>query len=585
MEEEEEIDPETILELFTQGINSDIVQEKIFTAENMWLIAAALGPENTRSKLLPFLSQGQVNFDAEVQSIIARQLGIFVKYVGGSQYAHVLLTPLKQYLATEDTFVREKAIRSVVSVCSQISTSSSDTIVMNLFNDLFLQQTDKSATLRISACILLPDLYDLVSDLNKAKLRRYFISCTRKEETPILRRAALHSIPALLNVMKQNVVMNEVVRQILEKNVNDDDESVRVMIPGCLPAAAAKVLSNDRQNILVPIARTLSKDSSWWVRANMAKALSMLVPYFASDLIGSDIGSIILYLLRDLDPEVKTAAVLCCKQSIEYLAKVPQFFNDSIIPEITELSNDRFKQVREEVAKDILIFTKITDEEIEVEQLYPVMVSLLSDNERDIVIALLRSLKTYFTEVDSYAVTQAIFPKLLEISTKVDFRIKIEIIQMFCSFLQYINQEAFTEQIIPVIQNWMEDSVFIVRDEICKVLPDIIIRNPEAKDFIISTLMKLNYSPIYSVRQSSLSAVWNLCNVLSAEDLSERVLPSVILMASDQVPNVRILAAKTLVKLLNFADEKGKIQVNVILKLLKNDSDPDVRYFADQANV
>ena len=573
------IDSGQILSLFKEGIKAESIHERLFTAGNMWLIAAALGPEHTRCDLIPFLNQ-ENNFEGEIKAIIAEQLGDFVKYVGGPTYASVLIPPLKSLIDSEENFVRQKAIDSMANVCASIPGTSRDSTITNLIMNLFQAPFTTSRT---AGCALMPKLYDMVTDQSKAKLRRGFITCTR-DETPIVRRAALHAIPPLCNVLKQTVILGEIIRVALTERLNDDDESIRVMIPECLPAVASKIPNAEKYSVIVPLAKALTKDNSWWVRANMAKALSELVPYFSSDLIGSDIGATILFLLRDFDPEVKTAACGCCKQIVDVLVKTPSYFIDTVLPEIAELSFDKFKQVREEVAADILYFSRITGDAVAREKLFPILCSLIDDRERDVVIAALKGLRQNFTTIDSYAVTHAVLPKLIEIATKEDFRIKIEIIDLLCLFLPYVTPEAIPKQIVPLIRQWLRDPNFAVREEISKTLPNIIlvIHTPEVTDIILEVIISLIYDPTYSIRQAALFSMYYISDVLSKEENSEKILPSVLLMASDKIPNVKLLCAKVLIKLKTAVTQKGVAQINLCLKVLRKDSDSDVVFFASQ---
>lgn len=575
--EKSQIDSQAILSLFTEDIKTNSIHERLFTAGNMWLVAAALGPEKTRSELIPFLMQDN-HFEGEIKAIIAEQLGDFVKYVGGPQYAACIINPLKNLIDSDEVFVREKAIESLAIVCSSVPVSSRDTIITNLLTQLFQAPY---ITSRIAGCSLLPKVYEMVTDQNKAKLRRGFIACTRFE-TPIVRRAALHAVQVLTSILNQNVVLSEIVRQVLTERLNDDDESIRVMIPDCLPAVVAKIANTERHSVLVPLARALTKDSSWRVRANLAKTLPQIGPYFAADLVSSDIGAIILFLLRDFDPEVKTAACGCCKQIVDVLVKVPTYFNDVVLPEIITLSMDKFEQVREEVAADILAFARVTGESVAREKLYPILCALIEDENRDVVIAALKNMGSNFTMIDSYSVTQVVLPNLIEIATKKDFRVEMEIIDLLELFLPYVTPEAIPKQIIPLIREWLRDIAFAVREEICKSLPGIIsvINNPEITEMILELLVSLIYDPTYSIRQSALMAIYYISDVLSNDENTEKVLPSVILMSSDPIPNVRILCAKVLVKLKKCVNTKGISQINLSLKLLRKDSDKDVKYFA-----
>jgi serine/threonine-protein phosphatase 2A regulatory subunit A len=380
----------------------------------------------------------------------------------------------------------------------------------------------------------------------------------------------------------QAVILTEIIRQGLTERLNDDDESIRQMIPECLPSIAARISVSERHRVVIPMARMLVKDSSWWVRRNMARSLPSLVPQFVSDFFGSDIGALILFLLRDLDPEVKMEACSSCARIVHILVKGTNYFNDSLLSDIIDLATDRFKQVRETVATDLLVFARITGESIAKEKIYPILVQLVADSERDVVIAALKGLRVNFASLDSYAVTQAILPKLLEIATKGDFRVRIEIIRSFCLFVPYITTEAFSAQVLPLILHWLQDSIYQVRREIAEALAGVIriVEENEVRNEIFQMLTRLNYSPHFAVRQASLLVTWHVCEVIPRRLVTEKMLGSVMLLGVDPVPNVRLLAAKIMVKIRGYVDARGIGQIDRGLKMLRNDADPDVKYFA-----
>ena len=56
--------------------------------------------------------------------VIAEELGKFVPFVGGSEYAHTLLIPLEILSAVEETVVREKAVESLNLVAAELPDAS-----------------------------------------------------------------------------------------------------------------------------------------------------------------------------------------------------------------------------------------------------------------------------------------------------------------------------------------------------------------------------------------------------------------------------------------------------------------------------
>lgn len=62
----------------------------------------------TNHSLDPFDETDSVEDEDEVLTALSEELGRFVEYVGGPEYAHVLLSPLENLAAIEEPLVREK---------------------------------------------------------------------------------------------------------------------------------------------------------------------------------------------------------------------------------------------------------------------------------------------------------------------------------------------------------------------------------------------------------------------------------------------------------------------------------------------
>ena len=88
----------------------------------------------------------------------------------------------------------------------------------------------------------------------------------------------------------------------------------------------------------------------------------------------------------------------------------------------------------------------------------------------------------------------------------------------------------------------------------------------------------------YLFRMTVLYSICGLAPIMGPGPLSATMLPIVVRMASDPVPNVRFNAAKTLQQLMPLLEASivGE-HVTPTLTQLTSDSDSDVRYFSTQA--
>jgi serine/threonine-protein phosphatase 2A regulatory subunit A len=88
-------------------LRSEDVQLRLNAIHSIPTIALALGPDRARSELIPFL-QDSLDDEDEVLLALAEELGKdFEQYIGGKQFAHLLLGPLESLSAVEETLVRD----------------------------------------------------------------------------------------------------------------------------------------------------------------------------------------------------------------------------------------------------------------------------------------------------------------------------------------------------------------------------------------------------------------------------------------------------------------------------------------------
>jgi serine/threonine-protein phosphatase 2A regulatory subunit A len=107
------MDPSSLhpLAILIDELKSEDVVLRLNAIRRLSTIALALGEERCREELVPFLMESLDDED-EVLLALAEELGNFVEYVGGPPYAHLLLNPLENLAAVEETLVRDK-VRSV----------------------------------------------------------------------------------------------------------------------------------------------------------------------------------------------------------------------------------------------------------------------------------------------------------------------------------------------------------------------------------------------------------------------------------------------------------------------------------------
>merc|ERR1712087_347265 len=84
-------------------------------------------------------------------------------------------------------------------------------------------------------------------------------------------------------------------------------------------------------------------------------------------------------------------------------------------------------------------------------------------------------------------------------------------------------------------------------------------------------------------RMTALFAMSGLASQVGAKLCRRPLLPTVLGLANDTVPNVKFNVCKTLVALLPYLDKNDQYKTQHVLKTMQQDLDPDVQYHAEQA--
>ncbi len=181
------------------------VQCRLNSMQKLPAIAAALGPERTRSELVPYVGEG-VDDDDEVLLVMAEQLGGLAGAVGGAEHVHVLLEPLEALASVEESAVRDRACAAINKLLQSMPASSVRAHAWPLIKRLGGKDWFTS---RASACSLVARAYSRLAAAGSAAeeqagredaLGLYRQMCS-SEEVPVVRRAGAAELPAMATVL------------------------------------------------------------------------------------------------------------------------------------------------------------------------------------------------------------------------------------------------------------------------------------------------------------------------------------------------------------------------------------------------
>lgn len=574
------------IHLLMDELKSDDVHLRLASIRRLSTIALALGPERTRDELIPFL-QDQLDDEDEVLLVLAEELGDFAEYVGGSEYAYLILGPLENLAAVEETLVREKASDSINKITPLLSPAHLKSYFVPLLNRL---SRGDWFTSRTSACALYATAYPLVDEEDKIAMRASFKElCT--DDTPMARRAAAKALgPFAKAFPAQSPLLKSEIIPLYSRLSTDEQDSVRLLTIPDLIAICGQLKKED---IKVELGKHLQDswtDKSWRVRYMLADHFVELAEAVGQDIVREELVKAFTELLGDNEAEVRTAAA----------GQVPGFSQlidrdvilARILPCIRTLTTDPSQHVRAALAKQISGLAPLLGKQPTKEHLLPLFLELLKDEFSEVRLHLIGKLEMVNEVIGIDELSAALLPAIMQLAEDKQWRVRQAIIEYIPLLAPQLGVQFFDEKLGSLCMTWLGDTVFSIRESATlnlKKLTDVF-GVDWAKGTILPQIVEMGKHPNYLYRMTTVFSITTIAPSLNTEVVSEhQILATALRLCNDDIPNIRFNVAKALEVLASVLQNDAAGQEIVhkeilpALKKLKDDSDADVRFFATRA--
>uniref|UniRef100_F1KX99 Serine/threonine-protein phosphatase 2A 65 kDa regulatory subunit A beta isoform n=1 Tax=Ascaris suum TaxID=6253 RepID=F1KX99_ASCSU len=565
-------------------LRNDDLQIRLNSIRKLSTIALALGAERSRTELIPFLTDALFDHD-EVLLALADQLGDLTPLIGGSAYAHHLLRPLEQLASMEESAVREKAVESLCKVADKHSVAALEEHFIPLLRRL---TRGDWFTSRCSACGLYSVVYPRMSRAVKADLwTLYKLLCN--DATPMVRRTAASKLGEFAKLVASDVSSDELI-SLFTFFATDDQDSVRwSSIEPCI--AISSLLSETQcQTLIKPLLINLFDDRSWRVRCVITDKFLQI-----QEALGESVSVAVLLpafgsLLKDVEPEVRTRAAEKVEQ---FCAALPATDRETeilthVLPSVEEISKDPSAHVKTALALNVMGLAPLLGSELTVEHLLPIFLTLLQDEVTEVRLNVISTFDKVHNVIDASQLSQSLIPAIVNLAKDCKWRIRLAVVEFVPLLAAQLGHELFDETILPLYLGWLKDPVFAVREAAVNILKQL--TDQFGVDWTVNcifpTMVDSATHRSYLQRMTPLFCLNELCETIGAKYVIEKVMSIVQLLSGDDIPNVRLNVAKTLLQVGRAIDRNSvKKYVKPLLTKLMNDEDFDVRYFAEETRT
>ncbi|EGD72487.1 phosphatase 2A regulatory subunit A beta isoform [Salpingoeca rosetta] len=561
------------------------VEARLSALRSLPFIAAALGPEKTRTDLLPYL-QATIDDEDEAMSLMAEQLPTLLPHLGGNDFSEQLLPILEELASNEEAVIRSKATKSLIQVAEQLSAEALERAYVPMVGRLVSAHW---YTLRASSCALLPSLCTLLQTdaFRDSIIESLTILC--RDDTAMVRRAAAEALKDMFQVVDANTAVTT-LKPLYLQLAQDDQDSVRLLSVAVLPAIA-KLTSSEAEcrELVVPELQRFVRDVAWRVRYMLADTITDVEANMPVRMRTDELIPVFTQLLRDSEAEVRRCAAgkvydFCLALDPETRVRT---IVDAIVPCIESISQDPNEHARASLANVVMGLSSVVGAEETVRCLLPTFLRLLRDDDSQVRLNVISRLSEVNAVIGLGHLSKPLLPAIEKLAKDAKWRVRLAIIEYLPTIAEQLGVEFFNSDLRPFCTEWLRDSVYAVRSAAVANFQKLtkIFGEPWAISVVLPALEELSESSNHVHRLTCLFALKALTRDLTPDIVAGKLVPMTLSLSKDKIPNIRINVAKTLRVILQRLKHTPHLrpEVKTTLDTLAQDPDVDVSEYAKEA--
>jgi len=345
---------------------------------------------------------------------------------------------------------------------------------------------------------------------------------------------------------------------------------------------------------LFPLVQALQDDASWRVRKVLAEDMATFSENLPEAIFSKHLLPLYAKLLRDKEAEVRTAAAADLHKVCTPLKTGLQ---EHIVPALDALAADQKENVRIAFSRSLVHlcipfgnnppFPKDTAQKL----LVPIIQQLAKDEHPNVRNNIINDLEILSKAIGPTGLVQGLLPSLIELSKDPKWRVRYAIVSKSSMLAEDLGVKTFEKKLQNLVTGSLTDHVFAIRQECCLQIGQIVKLfggKWAAEKFFPTAFAIYDKTANYLHRMTCLYLISKVVVIgnCGSEVIEKHLIPLISNAVDDDVPNVRIAAAKTMEILIQSRKLDESVIVGKVLpglKKLETDSDNDVIFFAKQA--
>eukprot|EP00591_Stephanopyxis_turris_P013659 CAMPEP_0195533682 /NCGR_PEP_ID=MMETSP0794_2-20130614/40988_1 /TAXON_ID=515487 /ORGANISM="Stephanopyxis turris, Strain CCMP 815" /LENGTH=474 /DNA_ID=CAMNT_0040666303 /DNA_START=36 /DNA_END=1457 /DNA_ORIENTATION=- len=473
----------------------------------------------------------------------------------------------------EEVDVRRQAVASIERIADTVPESQ---IALNFHPLLRRLARNEWFTSRVAACALIPVLYPRLSKQLQSECQ-VLLAELSKDPTPMVRRAAMENLPAVIKGVDAKTLALKVFPIFLDLSADDQDSVRRLAINSCIALASPETAGADAsmRAEIIRCVQKLHADVSWRIRWSVANSFVQLAQSLGAEKLRTHLLGMYCSLLEDSEDEVRASAALQVTKVSSMLTT--EEIVGEVFPRIKALSNDENEHVRGALATVVMSVSPFIGRELTIEHLLPVFLKMLKDVNPDVQLNIISSLEDVNKVVGVSLLAKSLLPAIVELAEDKKWRVRLAIIEQIPILGKQLGKKFFDHRVGDLFHDWLNDGFYQIREATAANLGTLgtYFGASWCQEFVLPMLVTLQSNHCYLQRMTCLTAYQLLCGKeVGVDPVESGILRDIVALTSDSVANVRFKAVKTLKALAPLIPQKTRSErILPVLRRLKTDSD------------
>ncbi|XP_049849400.1 serine/threonine-protein phosphatase 4 regulatory subunit 1-like isoform X3 [Schistocerca gregaria] len=532
--------------------------------------------------IVPLLGMLKNDEEFVVREMLTREIVKLAEYLcsieekeqGYFCLLHELLPIVIEYATDLNSHVRTTATDSLVKLSSLLVSSDVEMYILPIVQSLIRDMTTDAY--RIQGAQFLGGLSTVIQgDLLRDFIFSHFVLLANDPVTLVRKSVSLY-IGDMCRIANTDA-LREKVFSIFLKFTKDKFWTIRREAVKSLPAVSKCVSHQRRAEVLVPVFCELSRDQSYWVCSAAYEVLGPFVATFGVETVPTVILDIFRSFYMRSSADVNVAQYCAFNFPAVLLAVGPDRWNE-VDQLYASLVSSRQQVVRRSLASSLHEIARILGTKVAEEHLLRVFEEFLKDNE--ICSVLLANISKFFAVLTEEK--RLHYLDMLEGYFKsADWRVRRVMAEQFGALASQYALHVIEKRFVPLFFVCVNDPVNAVRLTIigsfCAVFR-LLTESSMVLHGFMSQICELSVSRHFYIRQLFSSICGIAIEEVDAETYRSELLPRLLALATDRVPNVRLTVAQSVNKVLeHFEVDSSILEVH---SQLASDCDPDVAFYA-----